>query len=152
MPEYLQGCKGGLKKKLKFSNSSQAASFNAPLSSDAWNEDGLKGEIHGEPYQSVHFCQDTSSVFHLVGSEQWRVAAELTAWDVGEGQTMGGCTDCEPAGSLHSSLGSTRLWMWRVWWPLSESTLKPWMNTAKNKVWRAVKRSAVSVVANRSIQ
>lgn len=69
MPEYLRGWQRWLqKKKLKFSNSSQAASFNVPPSSDAWNEDGLQRAILGEPYQSVHFCQDARSVFHLEGS------------------------------------------------------------------------------------
>lgn len=160
MPEYLQGRQRWLQKKLKFSNSSQAVSFNVRPSSDAWNEDGLKRAIHGEPYQSGHFCQDTRSVFHLEGSYQWYVAlrtAELT--ELTAELRCGWWPNC---GSLHS--------LWPCWACAKTTEIYRTINveslvafirvntetvnehSQKIKFEFAVKQSTLSVVASRCIQ
>lgn len=124
MPEYLQGPQRWLHKNLKFSNSSQAASFYAPPLSDAWNEDGLVGAIHKELRPSVHACLDTSSVFHPnKGTNNCRINCLRCGWGSKLGQAALSVT---LSGLWKSPLRSTPLSLWGLWWPLSEWILKLW--------------------------
>lgn len=95
-----------------------------PQESDSWGTISVSALLSG-----YSVCFSSGGVLAVAHHTQ---NCRISCLICGRGSNCGSlCTLCDPPGPLQSPLRSTGRLMWGVWWPLSESTLKPWMNAAK---------------------